>query len=48
MVPALPYDAWLAVVAVVGTALALGGPILVIRRWLERFGAWVIAGVASF
>ena len=46
MAPALAYDAWLAVVAVVCTALALGGPILVIRRWLERFGAWVIAGVA--
>ena len=35
---------WLAVVAVVCTALALGGPILVIRRWLERFGAWVVGG----
>ena len=28
------------------TLLALGGPILVIRRWLERFGAWVVAAVA--
>jgi NCS1 family nucleobase:cation symporter-1 len=46
MAPALPYEAWLAVVSVVCTALALGGPILVIRRWLERFGAWVIFGVA--
>src|SRR5439155_23677774 len=33
---------------VVSTALGLGGPILVIRRWLERFGAWVVAGVAAW
>jgi putative hydroxymethylpyrimidine transporter CytX len=39
------YGLWLAVVSVVCTALALGGPILVIRRWLERFGAWVVAAV---
>src|SRR5438034_10028995 len=37
---------WLAVMAVVCTLLALGGPILVVRRWLERFGAWVVAAVA--
>jgi NCS1 family nucleobase:cation symporter-1 len=40
------YWFWLAVVAVVCTALALGGPVLVVRRWLERFGAWVVAAVA--
>jgi nucleobase:cation symporter-1, NCS1 family len=37
---------WLVLMAVVCTLLALGGPILVVRRWLERFGAWVVAGVA--
>jgi putative hydroxymethylpyrimidine transporter CytX len=37
---------WLALMAVVCTLLALGGPILVVRRWLERFGAWVVAAVA--
>jgi nucleobase:cation symporter-1, NCS1 family len=42
------YWFWLAVVAVVCTGLALGGPILVVRRWLERFGAWVVAGVAAW
>jgi putative hydroxymethylpyrimidine transporter CytX len=41
----LGYGVWLAIVAVVCTALALGGPIVVIRRWLERFGAWVIGAV---
>ncbi len=39
------YLLWLVLIAVVCTALALGGPILVIRRWLERFGAWVVAAV---
>jgi NCS1 family nucleobase:cation symporter-1 len=37
---------WIAVVAVVCTALALGGPILVIRRWLERFAIYVLLGTA--
>jgi nucleobase:cation symporter-1, NCS1 family len=35
-------------VVLVCTALALGGPILLVRRWLERFGAWVVAGVAAW
>jgi len=39
---------WLAVVAVVCTALAIGGPVLVIRRWLERFGIWVLLGTAAW
>lgn len=42
------YWFWLAVVAVVCTALALGGPILVVRRWLERFGVWVLVGAAGW
>jgi len=42
------YWAWLAVVVVVCTALALGGPIVVVRRWLERFGAWVVVAVAAW
>jgi nucleobase:cation symporter-1, NCS1 family len=44
----ISYWFWLPVVAVVCTALALGGPILVVRRWLERFGAWVVAAVAAW
>jgi NCS1 family nucleobase:cation symporter-1 len=42
------YWFWLAIVALVCTGLALGGPILVVRKWLERFGAWVVAGVAGW
>src|SRR3954468_17967784 len=34
--------AWIAIVAVVCTALAMGGPVMVIRRWLERFGIYVL------
>jgi NCS1 family nucleobase:cation symporter-1 len=37
---------WLVAVAIVCTGLALGGPILIVRRWLERFGIWVVAAVA--
>lgn len=37
---------WLAVVAVVCTGLALGGPVLVVRRWLERFGIYALVGAA--
>jgi putative hydroxymethylpyrimidine transporter CytX len=37
---------WLAVVALVCTALAMGGPVLVVRRWLERFGIYVLLGSA--
>ena len=40
------WGLWLALVAILCTALALGGPILVVRRWLERFGAWVVVAVA--
>ncbi|HEX9121902.1 MAG TPA: putative hydroxymethylpyrimidine transporter CytX [Actinomycetota bacterium] len=40
------YHLWLLVVAVVATVLAAGGPILVVRRWLERFGIYVLVGTA--
>jgi NCS1 family nucleobase:cation symporter-1 len=37
---------WVALVGIVCTALALGGPILVVRRWLERFGIYVLIAAA--
>lgn len=37
---------WLVVVALVCTALAVGGPVVVVRRWLERFGIYVLIGSA--
>ena len=40
------YPLWLVLAAVVCTALALGGPVLVVRRWLERFGIYVVLSAA--
>ena len=42
------FFVWLGVAAIVCLLLSLGGPVLVIRRWMERFGAWVIAAVAAW
>lgn len=42
------YLLWLVVVAVLCTALALGGPVVVVRRWLERFGVYVVAAVGAW
>jgi putative hydroxymethylpyrimidine transporter CytX len=39
---------WVTVVALVCTGLALGGPILVVRRWLERFGIYVLVATAAW
>ncbi|HMC37877.1 MAG TPA: cytosine permease, partial [Actinomycetota bacterium] len=42
------YWVWLSIVAVLCTLLAFGGPVVVVRHWLEKFGAWVVAGVAGW
>jgi putative hydroxymethylpyrimidine transporter CytX len=39
---------WTVVVAIVCTALALGGPVLLVRRWLERFGIYVLVAAATW
>jgi putative hydroxymethylpyrimidine transporter CytX len=39
---------WLAMAAAVCLLLSLGGPVLVVRAWMERFGVWVIGGVAAW
>ncbi|MGH2680110.1 MAG: purine-cytosine permease family protein [Actinomycetota bacterium] len=36
------FGAWLALVAVGCTLLAIGGPVVVVKRFLERFGTWVV------
>ncbi len=33
---------WLALTAAACTALAIGGPVLVVKRFLERFGTWIV------
>lgn len=42
------YLLWLVVVAVFCTALAMGGPVVVVRKWLERFGVYVVAAVGAW
>src|SRR5918995_360530 len=36
------FPLWLALIAAGCTALALGGPVLVVKRFLERFGTWIV------
>lgn len=36
------YYLWLTAFAVIGTVLAIGGPIVVVRQFLQRFGVWVV------
>jgi putative hydroxymethylpyrimidine transporter CytX len=36
------YPFWAFVFAVFCTALALGGPLVVVRQWLEKFGVWAM------
>ena len=38
------YGLWLLVFAVICTLLALGGPLVVVRQWLEKFGVWLVYG----
>ena len=42
------YPLWLAVVTAGCLALALGGPVVVVRAWLERFGVWVVAATGAW
>ncbi|HXF37831.1 MAG TPA: putative hydroxymethylpyrimidine transporter CytX [Actinomycetota bacterium] len=42
------YPLWLLLAAVICTALALGGPVLVVRRWLERFGIYLVVAAAAW
>lgn len=36
------YALWAAIIAAFCTALAIGGPLVVIREWLEKFAVWVM------
>ncbi len=36
------YYLWLTAFAIVGTAFAVGGPIVVVRAFLQRFGFWFV------
>jgi putative hydroxymethylpyrimidine transporter CytX len=43
-----PFGLWLGIAAAVCLLLSLGGPVLVVRRWMERFGLWVLAAAAGW
>ena len=42
------FYVWLAVATLVCLLLSLGGPILVVRRWMGRFGVWVLVAAAGW
>ncbi|MCC9076699.1 putative hydroxymethylpyrimidine transporter CytX [Litorilinea aerophila] len=39
------YGVWLVIFAAWCILLALGGPLVVVREWLEKFGVWLVYGV---
>ncbi|HSB69218.1 MAG TPA: cytosine permease [Candidatus Methylomirabilis sp.] len=36
------YLAWVGFFTLLGTLMAVGGPIVVVKQWMERFAAWVV------
>lgn len=40
------YILWLLIFAVICTTFALGGPIVVVRQWMEKFGIWVMTAAS--
>ena len=38
---------WLVVTAVACTGLAIGGPVVVVKRFLERFGTWIVIATGA-
>ncbi|MBI4570684.1 MAG: cytosine permease, partial [Chloroflexi bacterium] len=42
------YYLWLVFFGLVGMALAVGGPVVVVRQWLQKFGVWVILAATAW
>ncbi|MEX1253630.1 MAG: putative hydroxymethylpyrimidine transporter CytX [Dehalococcoidia bacterium] len=42
------YYLWLVFFGLVGMAMAVGGPIVVVRQWMQKFGVWVIVAAAAW
>ena len=42
------YYLWLLFFGIVGMAMAVGGPIVVVRQWMQKFGVWVIVAAATW
>ena len=42
------YYLWIVFFGVVGTLMAMGGPIVVVRQWLQKFGVWVVIAASAW
>jgi putative hydroxymethylpyrimidine transporter CytX len=42
------YYLWLLFFGLVGMAMAVGGPVVVVRQWMQKFGVWVIIAAAAW
>jgi len=42
------YYLWLVFFGLLGIAMAVGGPILVVRQWMQKFGVWVVIAAAAW
>jgi NCS1 family nucleobase:cation symporter-1 len=42
------YWVWLSALALLCTALAIGGPLVVVRVWLEKFGVWLLLATTAY
>jgi nucleobase:cation symporter-1, NCS1 family len=42
------YGLWLPVLALLCTVLAIGGPLVVVRVWLEKFGIWLLLATTAY
>jgi putative hydroxymethylpyrimidine transporter CytX len=40
------YYLWLVFFGLVGMAMAVGGPIVVVREWMQKFGVWIVVGAS--
>src|SRR5918912_1315964 len=42
------YGIWLSALALLCTVLAIGGPLVVVRVWLEKFGIWLLLATTAY
>lgn len=42
------YYFWLITFGVIGTLMAMGGPVVVVREWLQRFGVWIVLAASAW
>jgi putative hydroxymethylpyrimidine transporter CytX len=42
------YHAWIVLFAVLTTLMAVGGPVLVVKAWMQKFAVWVVLGTTAW